>query len=367
MIRENIKFREIAEHIRTEFAKPHWQPGQKLDSEKKLMDRYGVSRITIRSALQRLEAEGIIAREQGKRSILLQKPVDKKKLRRGINFGLIGSEEIVDANQSDLAQISINIIRGISEWGAMLSLFPFLTERHPDALEFVKNLITRNLVDGFFISFTPDFLEVGEYLIAKEIPFVYVLQFEQLPLDILENRLNGRCAAVLAEESEPTRRLVRQLADQNIRKIILLGTEDDYFPQRTYDLFREGTQGSGVELVSVPMIGASLKKIIKAVGDYSRPDHCLLLSNAIVNEFDYAMEYLGLSCPEDTQVVLFRHFTPNWSRWEKKYPVFCCDPLLFGEEAAKLMYQLILEKEAGTPPPEQRIIRLERFLRGHSL
>ncbi len=367
MIQENIKFREIAEHIRAEFIKPHWQPGHKLDSEKKLMDQYGVSRITIRSALQRLEAEGIIAREQGKRSVLLQKPADQKNIRKGINFGLIGNEEIVDASLSDLPRIGINIIRELSSWGATLSLFPFLSEQHPGALDFTRNLISRNLVDGFFVSFTPDFLEIGEYLLAKEIPFVYVLQFQHMMLNFSEGELAGKYCVVQAEELAPTQRLTKRLKDNGTERIVLLGSRDDYFPQRTYDLFKESAGEAGVELISVPMMGTSLKEIIRTVEKYSAPANCLLLSNELVSEFNYAMDYLELSSPKDVQVLLFKHFTPDWSRWEKKYPVFSCDPVKFGEEAARLMYNLILEKESGIPFPGSRIVKLEREMYGRDL
>jgi GntR family transcriptional regulator len=42
------------------------KPGDQLPTEANLCDTYGVSRITVREAMQVLEAEGVIVRRQGK-------------------------------------------------------------------------------------------------------------------------------------------------------------------------------------------------------------------------------------------------------------------------------------------------------------
>ena len=49
-----------------------WQPGAKLPSERELCNRFGVSKITVRSALQQLEAIDLIRTYQGRGSIVLE-------------------------------------------------------------------------------------------------------------------------------------------------------------------------------------------------------------------------------------------------------------------------------------------------------
>lgn len=41
-------------------------PGQRLPSEKELSDTYGVSRITVRKALELLSSDNIVVKQQGK-------------------------------------------------------------------------------------------------------------------------------------------------------------------------------------------------------------------------------------------------------------------------------------------------------------
>ena len=50
----------IRDHILSDL-----QPGQSLDSERRLAEQFGVSRVTIRRALSRLEAEGLVTRVHG--------------------------------------------------------------------------------------------------------------------------------------------------------------------------------------------------------------------------------------------------------------------------------------------------------------
>lgn len=52
--------------------------GSKIPSEEKLIARYGVSRITVRRAVQELVAEGVLEKHQGKGTFVLQRKVKAK-------------------------------------------------------------------------------------------------------------------------------------------------------------------------------------------------------------------------------------------------------------------------------------------------
>lgn len=68
LIRENIAslYQQIASLLGEEIKQGSFEPSGKLPSEAALCLRFGVSRVTVRLALARLEADGAVERKQGK-------------------------------------------------------------------------------------------------------------------------------------------------------------------------------------------------------------------------------------------------------------------------------------------------------------
>jgi GntR family transcriptional regulator len=58
-------YAQIADALRADIRSGHYPPGVALPSERKLMDRFGVTRATIRSALAQLRSEGLLTIERG--------------------------------------------------------------------------------------------------------------------------------------------------------------------------------------------------------------------------------------------------------------------------------------------------------------
>jgi Transcriptional regulators len=58
--------------LRREFAGSEFTPGGTIPSENDLAKKYGVSRVTVRRALDRLEEDGLIIRRRGVRTVLSQ-------------------------------------------------------------------------------------------------------------------------------------------------------------------------------------------------------------------------------------------------------------------------------------------------------
>ncbi len=59
-------YRQIAHHLREAIASSQYGPGDKIPTEPELSERFGVSRITARQAVEQLVREGLVARKQGK-------------------------------------------------------------------------------------------------------------------------------------------------------------------------------------------------------------------------------------------------------------------------------------------------------------
>ncbi|MFI6705358.1 GntR family transcriptional regulator [Nonomuraea sp. NPDC050478] len=67
-------FKQIADHLRDAIERGTLEPGAKVPSEAKLMAHYGVARMTIRNALQVLQAEGLTVAEHGRGVFVRSRP-----------------------------------------------------------------------------------------------------------------------------------------------------------------------------------------------------------------------------------------------------------------------------------------------------
>ncbi|AQZ67243.1 GntR family transcriptional regulator [[Actinomadura] parvosata subsp. kistnae] len=67
-------FKQIADHLREAIERKDLAPGAKVPSEATLMTHYGVARMTVRSALQLLQGEGLTVAEHGRGVFVRSRP-----------------------------------------------------------------------------------------------------------------------------------------------------------------------------------------------------------------------------------------------------------------------------------------------------
>lgn len=75
------RHRQIAADLRERITTGQYAPGERLPSERELVDSYGVSRPTIRDAIDLLRAEGIVVTEHGK-GVFVRPPAQIQRLAR---------------------------------------------------------------------------------------------------------------------------------------------------------------------------------------------------------------------------------------------------------------------------------------------
>ncbi|BAI74302.1 transcriptional regulator (plasmid) [Azospirillum sp. B510] len=77
VVRDNATalYRQIADRLRDEIASGRFEPSGRLPTESEIGSRFAVSRVTVRLALDRLEAEGLIERRKGKGTFTVGKRV----------------------------------------------------------------------------------------------------------------------------------------------------------------------------------------------------------------------------------------------------------------------------------------------------
>jgi DNA-binding GntR family transcriptional regulator len=64
------RYVQVADELRTAITAGHFAEGDQLPTESALCERHGVSRFTVREALRRLQAEGLIRRRRGSGTIV---------------------------------------------------------------------------------------------------------------------------------------------------------------------------------------------------------------------------------------------------------------------------------------------------------
>lgn len=69
-------FDEVAADLRRRVAAGEWRPGQQLPDERTFAQAYGVSRNTLRRALDQLEADGLLLRHVGRGTFVRHSPAE---------------------------------------------------------------------------------------------------------------------------------------------------------------------------------------------------------------------------------------------------------------------------------------------------
>ncbi len=60
------RYYEIFDYLQKQLRRNQYLPGKRLPSEKEMGETFGVSRITVRSALAELERRGLVTRQRGR-------------------------------------------------------------------------------------------------------------------------------------------------------------------------------------------------------------------------------------------------------------------------------------------------------------
>ncbi len=72
---------QLKQNVRAEIERGVYHPGDRLPSETEMIERYGVSRITVRQALSELESEGVVVRKHGKGTFVAERTIEHELVR----------------------------------------------------------------------------------------------------------------------------------------------------------------------------------------------------------------------------------------------------------------------------------------------
>jgi len=74
-------YHQLKQIIRAEIERGVYKPGDRLPSETEWMQKYAVSRITVRQALSELETEGVVVRRHGKGTYVAERHIEQELVR----------------------------------------------------------------------------------------------------------------------------------------------------------------------------------------------------------------------------------------------------------------------------------------------
>jgi GntR family transcriptional regulator len=108
-------YKQIADHLRTAIVRSRLREGDQLPSEARLMEHYGVARMTIRNAIRLLQDEGLVTAEHGKGVYVRSRPpvrrlasdrFAQRHRKEGKAAFVAEAEQVGAAAQVDMIQVS---------------------------------------------------------------------------------------------------------------------------------------------------------------------------------------------------------------------------------------------------------------------
>ncbi len=114
------KYAQVKEEIRRKILNREWDDGSRVPVEAEFCEMFGVSRITVRRALEELQAEGYLVKIQGKGTFVRRKAVEQR-LSKFYSF----SEELRRQGLKEQAEvIELEVINADAELAENLKLEP---------------------------------------------------------------------------------------------------------------------------------------------------------------------------------------------------------------------------------------------------
>lgn len=168
-VKKTAKYRFLVDTIKKRIKNGEYEPGERMESENELSERFGYSRQTVRQALGVLESEGLIERRRGSGTYI------GKQTRRPQHGNTVA---IITTYISDY--IFPTIIRGIEETltGAGYSLTLGVTNnRVEEEGRILQSLIDRGIdgviVEGTKTAFPSPNVELYRKLESMDVPVVF--------------------------------------------------------------------------------------------------------------------------------------------------------------------------------------------------
>jgi GntR family transcriptional regulator of arabinose operon len=204
MSENRLLYEKIISYLRQEIHSQNFKPGDKLPTEKELAQKFGVSRITSKRALEDLKVEGLIYRVRGSGSFVsgLEKNPDKffgNSLNNRVDYSRVVPIVLpFDVSNGGIMNVVIGASRVMDEKGYILSIHCCNDDINEEK-KLLLNLYEKNVagIIHYPISDRKN-LEIMNYLYLKNYPIVTIDKYyESIPISyVVSDNLKGAYEAV---------------------------------------------------------------------------------------------------------------------------------------------------------------------------
>ncbi|MBS1858877.1 MAG: GntR family transcriptional regulator [Acidobacteria bacterium] len=178
MPHSKLKYQNVLEQLRQDIAEGRFRPGQKLPGEAALVQRFGVSRITVGHAVRELQRGGLIDRIPGSGTYVRGTP----RAAEGLVFGLI----IPNLGETEIFEPVCQAIAAAPDAAGHALLWPHTDarlSRDEQAMELCAQCIARGVAGVFFapLELSPHSREVNRKVLK-------LLREAGIPVVLLDRR-----------------------------------------------------------------------------------------------------------------------------------------------------------------------------------
>ncbi len=289
---------QVSEQIKEAISLSPHEKGDRIPTERELSEFFGVSRVTVRRALDSLVREGTLEKEWSK-GIFIKKPVIPiRKGTKKIGITMWQGESIT------YHPATMEVMRGIGE------VFNKIKDFVLEIIFITPEMITNSCYPKTIENGTLD----GLIFYVQEIPLPHAEKLKgSIPNTIFANRDSGCC--VLIDYSAASWKVTEHLIALGHRKIALLnGPKDFDVSARTLSGYRRALEEHGIPF-NPGLVRNGYYDYKNGLDMTTELFSCAEHPTAIIAGDDIialgvmdALKKLGMRCPEDVSLASFNDF-----------------------------------------------------------